>query len=197
MPGLPKNVLVLKIIPILSRALCPLLDSTSRDSAPRGALTSSHQEYQTSPQLWWAFCWKWKKEKCTHQLCSRVLDVPAYILRLFCLKAKLIFLSFSVQAQKSIFFFFFFFHRLWIRSTEKIILHITKLKMPLCFCIPQHRLSNCLRPENSYLCIPRFWIRIFHLEFVCGNNTKVVKYLLQIKSCPRLHSSDCNTASSW
>lgn len=76
-------------------------------SSKKGALTSSHQEYQTSPQLWWNFWWEREKEKCMHQLCGHVLGVSGYILRLWCLKAKPILISVSMQAQKSTFCLFF------------------------------------------------------------------------------------------
>lgn len=74
-------------------------------SSKRGALTSSHQEYQTSPQLWWTFWWEWKKEKCTHQLCKHVLDGSGCILR------------FVFKSKTNT-------HLLWYASTEKQLLFL-------------------------------------------------------------------------
>lgn len=95
-------------------------------SSKRGALTSSHQEYQTSPQLWWTFWWEWKKEKCTHQLCNHVLDGSGCILR-FVFKSKTdTHLLWYASTEKHPLFLCGFvgvfsggFSRIWMGSTEK------------------------------------------------------------------------------
>lgn len=177
MPGLLKNVPVLKIVPILSNALCPLSASISHDSAPREEqwprltrnikhLHSFDEPFGESGE---------RRSVCIScvVMCWICLDTS----RDLCLKAKLMFISFSMQAQKSTFwgfvgflifclFVFWGLSSIWTGSIEKYmnfvkdteLYHVTIIITSVYnraqdasgLVVPQHRLSNCLCPINSY-----------------------------------------------
>lgn len=181
-----KNAPVLKIVPILSHALCPLSVSNSHDSAPKGALNSSPGVSNFSTVLMNLLLKvdKGEMNSCVAK-CSMCLGT-SWDSRL---KARLMFLFLSGQAQKRSLFFF----RLWSKSTEKhsIIFTIVSTSIynqaqdaPL-LAVTQYRLSDWFYPEDWFSFLyPHFWIRIFHVEIICNNNTKILRYLLQIKPIP-------------